>query len=276
MSNRAVRIGDANVGNGSSCRVVAKIGKSHNGDVGLAKRLVEAAARCGCYALSLHAGSSSVDVVAEQSGLFRTTPWSMMPETHAEQRAGLGPLDYVDLDIACREQDILWFASCEDRHAVDMVELFDPPCFRVQCASLGDRRLLRRLRSLGRPVILATQDSALRQLDEAVDALGTEALVILHTDSAQRCCHEEVSLRRIAVLQQRYGVPVGYSGNDADTAKLAASKLGAAMVELDVTLDRPMWGSDDTSSLEPWALTRLVRELRTLDLAAPGSGSSAA
>jgi N-acetylneuraminate synthase len=265
MSIRGVRIGDPWIGNGR-CYAVARIGSNHNGNVGLAKHLVRAADWAGCDAVDFRKRTPELCLPAEQWGLPYRTPRGTVSQIDAARRAELGMLDYVDLDTACREHDILWFASCDDEPAVDLIELLDPPCYKIDTANVADRGLLRHIRSMGRPIVLATDHCTLRQLDGAVDTLGTEELIILHTTAANPAGRQDLTLRVIPALQQRYRVPVGYSGNNTGTATaLAAVALGACMVELPLTLDCGMWGGDHATSIEPGAVARLVRELRSAE-----------
>jgi N-acetylneuraminate synthase len=164
--------------------------------------------------------------------------------------------------------DSWWFASCWDEGSVDFMEQFDPPCYKIASASLTDDALLRHHRKYGRPIILSTGMSDLDEIDHAVEVLGTDDLVLMHATSTYPSQPEELNLRAIVTLQERYGVPVGYSGHEVGlAASVAAVALGACMIERHITLDRAMWGSDQAASVEPAGFARLVKDVRAVETA---------
>jgi N-acetylneuraminate synthase len=148
------------------------------------------------------------------------------------------------------------------------MEQFDPPCYKIASASLTDDALLRHHRKYGRPIILSTGMSDLDEIDHAVEVLGTDDLVLMHATSTYPSQPEELNLRAIVTLQERYGVPVGYSGHEVGlAASVAAVALGACMIERHITLDRAMWGSDQAASVEPAGFARLVKDVRAVETA---------
>jgi sialic acid synthase SpsE len=126
--------------------------------------------------------------------------------------------------------------------------------------------LLEKIASTKLPVIMSTGMSTMEQIDKAVSVLNKENLLIAHSTSAYPCDPKELNLRMIPKLQDRYGVPVGYSGHETGLqTTVAAVTLGACFVERHVTLDRAMWGSDQSASVEPTGVQRLVRDIRTVE-----------
>ncbi len=161
---------------------------------------------------------------------------------------------------------ITWFASPWDEASVDFLEEFDVPCHKIASASLTDDRLLRHIRSTGKPVILSTGMSTLEQIDHAIEVLGTYDLIVLHATSTYPASYDELNLKVIPAMIQRYKLPIGYSGHETGIASsVAAVALGASMVERHLTLDRAMWGSDQAASLEPNGMQRLVRDIRLIE-----------
>jgi N-acetylneuraminate synthase len=133
---------------------------------------------------------------------------------------------------------------------------------------LTDDNLLRHHKTTGRPLIISTGMSTIEQCDHAVQVLGTDNLVILHTTSAYPAKIGDLNLKMIPMLRARYGVPVGYSGHEVGLAtSYAAAALGACMIERHITLDRAMWGTDQAASVEPQGLMKLVRDVRAIELA---------
>lgn len=261
-----VRIGNRTVGEGEPCYIVAEIGINHNGDIDIARQLIATAKRYGCDAVKFQKRTPELCVPPEQRNLMRETPWGIMTYMEYRYRVEFGQGDYQEIDAYCKRQDIAWFASCWDEASVDFIEPFAPPCYKLASACLTDDALLKHHRATGRPLILSTGMSTIEQIDHAVDVLGTTDLVLMHSTSSYPAKLEELNLRCIPMLMERYGVPVGYSGHEVGLVPtVAAAVLGACMVERHITLDRAMWGSDQAASVEPVGLQRLVRDIRAAE-----------
>lgn len=264
----AVRIGDREVGPGHPAYVVAEIGINHNGDVEIAKRLIELAARVGADAVKFQKRTPDIATPPDMRDTLRETPWGQMTYLDYRYRVEFGESEYDEIDRYCRELGIAWFASPWDVPSVDFLEKFDVVTHKVASASLTDIDLLKALRDTGKPVIASTGMSTMEDIDTAVDVLGTERLLLLHATSTYPCPPEEANLRMINTLGDRFPVPVGYSGHERGLqVSIAAVAMGACMIERHVTLDRTMWGSDQAASLEPEGLRRLVRDIRNVELA---------
>jgi N-acetylneuraminate synthase len=247
--------------------VIAEIGINHNGDIDIAKQLIDVAVAAGCDAVKFQKRTIEVVYTAEELLRPRENPFG---PTNGDLKRGLefGAAQYGEIDAYCRAQGITWFASCWDEASVDFIEQFNPPAYKIASASLTDDDLLTHTRATGRPVILSTGMSSLEQIDHAVKILGKTDLVILHSSSTYPAHYDELNLRVIPVLQQQFAVPVGYSGHETGIpSSVAAVALGACMVERHLTLDRAMWGSDHAASLEPNGMTRLVRDIRLIETA---------
>jgi len=267
-----VQLGNRVVGDGQPCFVLAEIGINHNGEVQLAKRLVDVASLAGCEAVKFQ--KRTVDVVYSPEELARPRE-SPFGETNGDLKRGLelGQAAYEQIDEYCRSKPIPWTASCWDEASLDFIEAFDPPFHKIASACLTDDGLLRRVRATGKPIVLSTGMSTLEQVDHAVEVLGSDDLVLLHCCSAYPADYHDLNLRAVPELIARYGVPVGYSGHETGIASsVAAMTLGACIVERHITLDRAMWGSDHAASLEPNGLMRLVRDIRLVE-ASLGDGA---
>ena len=269
----AVRIRDFQVGDGHPCFVIAEIGINHNGDIDIAKRLIDVAEAAGCQAVKFQ--KRTVDVVYTPAELAapRESPYGT---TNGDLKHGLEfqQEEYEEIDRYCKELGILWLASCWDEESVDFIDQFPVCCYKIASASITDDQLLAhtRQKAKDRPVLLSTGMSTLEQVDHAMEILGKDNLVLLHACSTYPSYYNEINLRVIQTLRQRYGVPVGYSGHETGLASsVAAVAMGACVVERHVTLDRSMWGSDQAASLEPSGITRLVRDIRLVE-ASMGDG----
>jgi N-acetylneuraminate synthase len=262
---KTVKIGNQLVGDDQPCYVVAEIGINHNGDLDLAKRLISVAVAAGCDAVKFQKRTIDIVYTPEELEKPRESPFGTK---NGDLKRGLefGQEDYEDIDAYCKAVKIPWFASCWDEDSVDFINQFDVSCFKIASASLTDDRLLRYTRATGKPIILSTGMSTLGEIDHAIHVLGKENLVILHACSTYPANYDELNLRAIPVLRQRYNVPVGYSGHETGIpSTVAAVVLGACCVERHITMDRAMWGSDQAASLEPNGITRVVRDIRLIE-----------
>ena len=261
----AIKLGSKLVGPGKPCYVIAEIGINHNGDIDLAKKLIAVAVGAGCDAVKFQKRTIDVVYTAEELAKPRESPFG---ETNGDLKRGLEFEfeDYQEIDRYCRELKIEWFASCWDEASVDVIAKFNVPCFKIASASLTDDNLLRHTRAVGKPIILSTGMSTVKEIDHAIDVLGRQDLILLHACSTYPALYEELNLRAIDTMCDRYHLPIGYSGHETGLpSSVAAAARGACIVERHITLDRSMWGSDHAASLEPNGITRLVRDIRLIE-----------
>jgi len=296
-----VRIGSMQVGNPDHCVIVAEIGINHNGDIDLAKKLIDTAIDCGCDAVKFQKRTISSVYSETELAQARSVPRDVielafkrgaLPEEN-RKRIETGGLDtttngdqkyaleftaeeYAEIDRYCTEKGIVWFASPWDEESVDFLEAFEPVCYKVASASLTDDGLLRHMRSKGRPIILSTGMANLEMIKHAVDVVGTQDLVLLHCTSVYPTFQQGdfdrglslINLRGIETLKETFpDVPIGFSSHDLGIQpSYAAAVLGSCMIEKHVTLFRGMYGSDQGASIEPDDVRRLVRMVRELPL----------
>ena len=260
-----VTVGNKQLGPGKPCYVIAEIGINHNGDVDLAKRLISVAVAAGCDAVKFQ--KRTVEIVYTEKELATPRP-NPFGETKGVLKRGLefDEEDYEEIASFCKQVKIPWLVSPWDEPSVDFMERFDLPVYKIASASLTDDNLLRHVRKTGKPVIASTGMSTNAEIDHAVDVLGKKDLILMHTTSTYPAKYEELNLRAIPTMIERYGVPVGYSGHETGIpTSVAAAVLGACCVERHITMDRAMWGSDQAASLEPNGISRLVRDIRLVE-----------
>ena len=262
-----VTIGHRVVGGGRPTYVIAEIGLNHNGDVALAKRLIDVAAEAGADAVKFQKRTPELATPEHMRDIPRETPWGTMSYLDYRRRVEFGRDEYIEVSDYALLRGLEWFASPWDEPSVAFLEDLGVVAHKVASACLTDIPLLEALRDTGKPVILSTGMSTIEQIDAAIRVLGTGDLVLLHATSTYPMEPGEANLRMIPALRDRYpGVPVGYSGHERGLqVSLAAVALGAVAVERHITLDRTMWGSDHAASLEPAGLQHLVRDIRIIE-----------
>jgi N-acetylneuraminate synthase len=264
---QSITIGNHKVGNGHPCYIVAEIGINHNGDIDIAKKLIDLAKVAGCDAVKFQKRTVDVVYSPEELAKPRESPYG---ETNGDLKYGLEfeLEEYQEIDRYCKEKKFPWFASCWDEASVDFISQFDVPCFKIASASLTDDKLIRYTRSKGKTIIAATGMSTLEQVDHAIDILGKNDLVILHATSTYPANYNELNLSVIPMMRNRYGIPIGFSGHETGIpTSVAAVALGACIIERHITIDRTMWGSDQAASLGPSGIVQMVRDIRLLEMA---------
>jgi sialic acid synthase SpsE len=264
----AVAIGDRLVGPGHPVFIIAEIGINHNGELAIAKQLIDVAVEAGCDAVKFQKRTPAICVPPEQAEILRETPWGTMTYLEYKERIEFGEREYSAIDEYCKTKNILWFASPWDIPSVTFLERLAVPVHKVASACLTDDQLLQAICTTGKPAIMSTGMSTLAEIDHAVALLDKNTLILGQATSTYPCKPEELNLRAIETLRVRYGVPVGYSGHETGLqTTVAAVALGAVFIERHITLDRAMWGTDHAASVEPQGLARLVRDIRTLESA---------
>ena len=261
---KKVKIGNRWVGEGEQPFIVAEIGINHNGDLNIAKKLIDMAVFAGCDAVKFQKRTIELVYTPEELAKERESPFGT---TNGDLKRGLefGEKEYQEIDRYCKERGIIWFASPWDVRSVDFLEKFNVPCYKIASPCLTDDELLKYVKSKGKPIILSTGMSTEEEIKRAVKILGEKNLVVLHCTSTYPSKLEELNLKVIHWLKKEFNCPVGYSGHETGIVEpVMAVVLGACVVEKHITLDRAMWGSDHAASLEPNGLNRLVRDIRNL------------
>jgi N-acetylneuraminate synthase len=262
-----VAAGDRLIGDGQPVYVIAEIGINHNGDLDIAKKLIDGAAFSGADAVKFQKRTPEICTPRDQWEKERDTPWGRMTYIDYRHRVEFGQAEYAAIDAYCRDKGIHWFASCWDEPSVEFIEQFDPPLYKAASASLTDLDLLAAMKATGKTLMISTGMSTMDEIRAAVDHLGTDGLAIAHSTSAYPCETSELNLRMIQTLKSLWPeVPIGYSGHEVGLSPTwAAVALGATFVERHVTVDRAMWGSDQAASVEVMGLHNLVRNIRDIE-----------
>ena len=249
--------------------IIAEIGINHNGDMNIVKQLTDLAAHEGCDAVKFQ--KRDIDLVYTQEFLDspRESPWGT---TQREQKNGLelGFEEYSEIDSYCKEKEIDWFASAWDLNSQKFLQQFNCKHNKIASAMIVYEDLLRMVAEEGRHTFISTGMSTHKDIKNAVDIFKDAncSFELMHCVSTYPMKSENANLRAIQTLQDTFQCDVGYSGHENGTAvSHAAATLGITSLERHITLDRTMYGSDQSASLESYGLQNLVGAVRKIELA---------
>jgi len=254
--------------------IIAEAGINHNGDLSIARKLIDVAAEAGADAVKFQ--KRTIDRVYTKEFLDspRESPWG---KTQRAQKAGLefGEKEYREIDRYCKEREIKWFASAWDVDSQRFLRKFELEYNKIASPMIVSQELLNEVASEGRHTFISTGMSSERDIDCAVEIFTKKKcpFELMHCVSTYPMEDEDANLRRIVTLRERYKCNVGYSGHEVGLAvSYAAVALGATSLERHITLSRAMYGSDQSASVEPAGFRQLVGAVRKIEHAL-GDGS---
>jgi sialic acid synthase SpsE len=249
--------------------IIAEIGINHNGDLNTAKELIDVAKKAGCDAVKFQKRNPDICVPEKQKKIMRETPWGYITYLDYKYKVEFEKEEYDIIDDYCKKINIHWFASPWDVDSVKFLSQYEIPALKVPSASLNDIELLTAMGKTEKPIILSTGMSNQNEVDSAINLLSDSELAILHCVSTYPTPASELNLNVIKTFQAKYpNLIIGYSGHETGlSTTYAAVALGAKIVERHITLDRSMWGTDHSASIEPHGLKTLVSNIRDIELA---------
>jgi N-acetylneuraminate synthase len=248
--------------------LIAEIGVNHNGDMQVAKKLIDATFACSWNCAKFQKRNPDRCVPDAQKGLPRDTPWGRMTYLEYRRRLEFGGSEYGLIDRYCAAKPVAWTASVWDLDSLEFLMGYDLPFLKVPSAVITDLELVREVAKSGLPVVLSTGMSSLDEIDRAVECVARHGrqLVLMHCNSSYPARLQDLNLSCIPRMRERYRCIVGYSGHEygLDPTTIAVA-LGARVVERHVTLDRFMWGTDQLASVEPQGMDKLFKQVRSMD-----------
>ena len=248
--------------------ITAEIGINHNGDISIAKKLIEIAKNAGCDAVKFQKRDVEKVYSKEILNQPRESPWGT---TQRDQKLGLelSLTEYSTIDKYCKKKRIPWFVSCWDVGSQIQMRKFKTKYNKVASAMLVHNKLLKTIAEEKKYTFISTGMSTLKDIEKAVKIFRKFKcpFELMHSHSAYPMKPEEANLKLISVLKNKFKCKVGYSGHETGSYLICvtAALLGATSIERHITLDRTMYGSDQAASLEPGGLFRLVRDLREIE-----------
>tara|TARA_B100000963_G_C22567086_1_gene644264 strand:+ start:518 stop:1351 length:834 start_codon:yes stop_codon:yes gene_type:complete len=249
--------------------IIAEIGINHNGDIEICKKLIEEAKSCGCDAVKFQKRTINEVYTKEFLSGFRESPWG---NTQRDQKEGLefNYEQYKEISEFCESQDIEWFASAWDIESQKFLRQFDCKYNKIASAMIIHKNLLKHVAEEGKHTFISTGMSTYKNIQEAIDIFSENncPFELMHTVSTYPMKDEHANLLLIRTLKEKFKCNVGYSGHENGLAiSYAAAALGITSLERHLTLDRAMYGSDQSASIEPNGLRQLVGAVRKIESA---------
>ncbi len=248
---------------------IAEIGINHNGDVNIAKKLIDAAFAIGWDCVKFQKRNPDQSVPDHQKNIIKETPWGSLTYLDYKKRIEFNLSDYNEIDKYCNEKKpkIDWTLSVWDLDSIKFIKNFDLPFIKIPSAHLNNIPLLDKLIEIDKPILLSTGMSTLDEIDESINLLKRKNadFAIMHCNSSYPTPIDELNLSLIPFLKKRYDCIVGYSGHEYNLEPtIVAITLGAQLVERHITLDHTMWGTDQSSSLEIDGMDKLYNRAKDI------------
>ena len=249
--------------------IIAEIGINHNGDMSICKKLIDTAVESGCNAVKFQKRDINQVYTQEFLDLSRESPWG---KTQREQKIGLefDKNQYDEISQYCKTKNIEWFASAWDLNSQEFLQQFDCKYNKVASAMIVHTDLLKEIASEGKHTFISTGMTTYDDIQTAVDIFRKAgcSFELMHTVSTYPMKDEDANLNMIKTLKKKFNCNIGYSGHEVGLAvSYAATALGITSLERHITLDRSMYGSDQSASVEPSGFRQLVGAVRKIELA---------
>ncbi len=253
--------------------LIAEIGINHNGDINIAKKLIDASFAIGWNCVKFQKRNPDVCVPENQKKILRQTPWGEMTYLNYKHKIEFNEEEFYQIDSYCSSKipKIDWSASVWDLDSLEfLLKYKNIPFIKIPSAMINDEDLLSSCAQSGKPIIFSTGMSTLKEVDKAVNLVSrySSNYCLLHTNSAYPAPIEDLNLSLIPFYIDRYKCPVGYSGHEYNIEpSVIAVALGAKVIERHITLDHNMWGTDHKSSLTVSGMDRLIVRIKTIEKA---------
>ncbi|MCR5338973.1 MAG: N-acetylneuraminate synthase family protein [Lachnospiraceae bacterium] len=268
MANKKINIGGYEITESSRPYMIAEIGINHNGDIDIAKKLMDAANATGWHSVKYQKRTPELAVPEAQKSQPKSTPWGNMTYLEYKYRVEFEKPQYDIIDAYCKDKGMAWSASPWDLPSLEFLLQYDVPYIKIASASNGRDSMVRAAAESKVPVIMSTGMTQMEEIDHAVEILekyGNGDYILMHTNSAYPAPVGDLNLRMIQTLKDRFDCLVGYSGHEANLEPtIAAVVLGACVIERHVTLSHEMWGSDQKASLEVHAMDMLNKRIQVV------------
>lgn len=246
---------------------IAEIGINHNGEISMAKDLINIAKSAGCDAVKFQKRNPNICVPENMKEVLRQTPWGEMTYLDYKKRIEFGQEEYDEINSFCKKIGMTWSASAWDLDSLKFLDQYDLPFHKIASALATHSDFLHVVATKQKLTYASIGMCSWEQIENLVDIFKSHKcpLVLLHTVSNYPAKESDLNLLMIKTIQERFNLPVGYSGHESSvTPSIVAGVLGAVVIERHITLDRSLWGTDQSASLEPAGLKSLVGSLNKI------------
>lgn len=268
MANKEIKLGNRIINAQSTPYLIAEIGINHNGDMQIAKKLIDAANATGWDAVKFQKRCPDIAVPEAQKNVMRDTPWGRITYLDYKKHIEFEKPEYDNIDDYCKQKPIAWSASPWDMPSLEFLLQYDIPFIKIASATNDNEDILKEACKSGKPIIISTGMSTLEEIDQTVEMLekyGNGDYILLHTNSSYPADNAELNLSVMKTLEERYNCLVGYSGHEMNLEPtVVAAALGAKVIERHITLSHDMWGTDQKASLEVHAMDMLQKRISSI------------
>ncbi len=248
--------------------LIAEVGINHNGDLQIAKRLIDATFACGWDCVKFQKRNPDVCVPEQQKNMLKETPWGKMSYLEYKQRMEFNWKDYVEIRNYCNSKPLDWAVSVWDLDSLRLMTNYPIKFLKIPSALLTNLELITEASKSKLPLILSTGMSTIEEVDKAVEIVTkyTDNFLLMHCNSSYPAKTEELNLLCIKTLKDRYKCEVGYSGHEYGLEPTTyAVVLGVKVIERHITIDHNMWGTDQSTSIEPMGMDMLYKRIRHIE-----------
>ena len=249
--------------------IIAEIGINHNGDIELAKKLIDIAAQAGCDAVKFQKRTPEICVPDKMKSVMRETPWGLLTYLDYKKKIEFSENEYDLIENYCKQKGIAWSASAWDIESLKFLDKYNLPFNKVASALSTHLEFLNEVAKRRVLTYVSVGMCEYEDIDAIVKIFRSYncPLVLMHTISTYPAQEKDLNLKMIQTISNKYNLPVGYSGHESSISpSIVAASLGAVAIERHITLDRSMWGTDHSASLEPSGLNQLVGSIRKVPI----------
>ena len=249
--------------------IIAEIGINHNGDIELAKKLIDIAAQAGCDAVKFQKRTPEICVPEKMKTIMRDTPWGLITYLDYKKKIEFNENEYDLIESYCKQKNIAWSASAWDIESLRFLDKYNLPFNKVASALATHIEFLKEVAKRRILTYVSVGMCGYEDIDAIVEIFRSYScpLVLMHTVSTYPAQDKDLNLKMIQTISNKYNLPVGYSGHESSVSpSVVAASLGAVAIERHITLDRSMWGTDHSASLESSGLNQLVGAIRKVPI----------
>jgi len=260
-----IKLGERCIGDSEPIYLIAEIGINHNGDLQIAKKLIDATWATGWDCAKFQKRTPDICVPESQKMQMRQTPWGEMTYLAYKHKIEFQKPEYDYIDRYAKEKPLAWTASVWDLPSLEFLMKYDVPFIKIPSAKITDKELVEQTAKAGKPLFISSGMSTIEEVDNAINIVEkhlSKNYVLFHCNSTYPAKLDELNMQMITTLKQRYNCLVGYSGHEYEIMpSVTAPIYGACAIERHITLDHKMWGTDHAASLEVRGMDFLAKRV---------------